>query len=106
MNGYYTRYAHLSSLKVSVGDTVTKGAGIALSGNSGNVTGAHLHFEVRQGVDSSAGAVDPSLFFLMVPMILRDRMREWKMKSGGGSGGSGDDPTYESDGVVSIALGF
>ncbi|MCD7723623.1 MAG: peptidoglycan DD-metalloendopeptidase family protein [Clostridiales bacterium] len=45
-NGLSTLYAHNSQLLVSVGDTVTKGQLIAYSGQSGNATGPHLHFEV------------------------------------------------------------
>ncbi|MGW1539901.1 M23 family metallopeptidase [Streptomyces sp. NPDC002309] len=46
-DGTYTQYGHLSSFSVSVGQTVTPGQRIALSGATGNVTGAHLHFEAR-----------------------------------------------------------
>ncbi|MFF3503924.1 peptidoglycan DD-metalloendopeptidase family protein [Streptomyces sp. NPDC003247] len=46
-DGYYAQYAHLSSLSVSAGQTVSAGQQIGLSGATGNVTGPHLHFEIR-----------------------------------------------------------
>lgn len=44
-NGLYTGYAHQSSLRVSVGQTVTKGQQIGNMGTTGPSTGEHLHFQ-------------------------------------------------------------
>ncbi|MER8004474.1 MULTISPECIES: peptidoglycan DD-metalloendopeptidase family protein [unclassified Streptomyces] len=46
-DGYYAQYAHLSQLSVSAGQSVSPGQQVGLSGATGNVTGPHLHFEIR-----------------------------------------------------------
>ncbi|MFJ9562577.1 peptidoglycan DD-metalloendopeptidase family protein [Streptomyces fuscichromogenes] len=57
-DGYYAQYGHLSALSVSVGQTVVAGQRIGFSGATGNVTGPHLHFEIRTTPDYGSD-VDP-----------------------------------------------
>ena len=47
-SGYESSYAHLYRLFVKVGDSVRLGDPIARAGNSGAVTGAHLHYEISR----------------------------------------------------------
>ena len=56
--GYYTVYAHLSQIAVSVGQEVKQGQAIGASGNTGYSTGPHLHWELRKG----AQKIDPTPF--------------------------------------------
>ena len=48
-DGHSSYYGHLSSKGVSEGQEVNAGQVVGVSGNSGNSTGPHLHFEVRRG---------------------------------------------------------
>ena len=54
-DGYHAFYAHLSRATVDHGDKVSQGDLIGYSGNTGNSTGPHLHFEVRK----NGASLDP-----------------------------------------------
>lgn len=57
-NGYESVYLHNDQLLVNVGDVVAKGQVIAISGNTGIGTAAHLHF----GIKYNGNYIDPLLF--------------------------------------------
>ena len=56
-NGFTTRYGHMSLIGVSVGQRVSRGQLIGVSGNTGNSTGPHLHFGLYR--NSPWAAIDP-----------------------------------------------
>ena len=56
--GYESRYAHLSSVNVSLGEWVSQGQLLGVSGATGRSTGPHLHFELRR----NGLIVDPLAF--------------------------------------------
>lgn len=63
-NGLYTLYAHGSSLVAKVGQEVNQGDLIMYSGNTGNSTGPHLHFEVRKSPGGYSNRVNPLNYLL------------------------------------------
>ncbi|MEV0189179.1 M23 family metallopeptidase [Kitasatospora purpeofusca] len=61
-DGRYAQYAHMSALAVSPGQKVAAGQQIGRSGNTGNSTGPHLHFEIRSA--NQYGAVINPIAYL------------------------------------------
>lgn len=65
-NGYQTWFAHNESQSVQVGDIIQAGQAVGASGNTGNSTGPHVHYGIKQfsGPDDQAGTwLNPELFF-------------------------------------------
>ena len=60
VTGGWVIYAHLSELDVKPKQEIKKGQKIGKSGNTGNSSGPHLHFEMRDNIRWSAGTdIDP-----------------------------------------------
>jgi murein DD-endopeptidase MepM/ murein hydrolase activator NlpD len=63
-NGYQVWMAHLSSIQVSAGDLLSHGDVVGLSGNTGNSTGGHVHYGIKQKTGENTYVwLNPQLFF-------------------------------------------
>jgi hypothetical protein len=64
-DGYFTYYAHLSTIAVTVGQVVSRGQSIGTLGNTsapGNGISPHLHYEVRLGATGYPGNIQRAVF--------------------------------------------
>lgn len=68
-NGKFSQYAHLSKINVNIGQHVKTGEKIALSGNTGNSSGPHLHFEIRTTANYGS-AINPVSFLRTVNVTI------------------------------------
>ena len=68
--GFSSIYGHLSTILVSVGDTVIIGQNIGLVGNSGRSTGSHLHYAIKKGKNEENSL---PYCFLLIKMINKKR---------------------------------
>ncbi len=76
-NGLMTRYAHLSRIDVTVGQSIDAGVTLGGLGSTGRSTGPHLHFEVR--IDGRA--VNPRPFLETAPDVLKEARRTGSTRS-------------------------
>ena len=118
----YTVYGHLERVDVLVGQRVEAGEVIGLSGETGKVTGPHLHFEVRIGNNNYFVSRNPELWLAppqgwgilaarllsgsgdfipsqLVTVISKQNGQTWNVKSYG-SGTVNSDPYYRENLVL------
>ncbi len=69
-NGYQVWLAHLSSISVTKGEVLNYGDVVGLSGSTGNSTGPHLHYGIKQKTGESSYAwLNPQTFFSQAEYI-------------------------------------
>lgn len=61
-DGKYHWFCHLSKVTCSVGDKISRTTKIGVMGNTGNSTGKHLHFEIRNSSNKYADTSDPASY--------------------------------------------
>jgi hypothetical protein len=70
---FFSRYAHLSVVSVQTGQKVKMGQAVGLSGDTGNSSGPHLHYEFRDSSGPKKYPDDPP--YMMRPYVLKDLPR-------------------------------
>jgi len=70
---FFSRYAHLSVVSAQTGQLITLGQTVGLSGNTGNSTGPHLHYEFRDSSGPKKYPASPP--YMMTPYVPKDLPR-------------------------------
>lgn len=94
-SGYRTRYAHLNSQSVSVGQNVSQGQKIGTVGSTGGSSGPHLHYEQRL----NGAAVKPVFNGSTAFFYGTKNYTSKNSCSGGGGGGGGVTGTVNTSGI-------
>jgi murein DD-endopeptidase MepM/ murein hydrolase activator NlpD len=118
----FTVYGHMDKIFVTVGQYVHTGDVIGLVGDTGKVTGVHLHFEVREGKNNFFGSRNPELWMAppqgwgvlaarvmgtsgellykqTVEIHNLDTLQSWEVKTYG-KGPVNSDPYYQENMVI------
>ena len=61
-DGYYCIYAHLAKISVKLREKVDAGQEIGIEGATGNVTGSHLHLELRKEYGDRYSTMNPATY--------------------------------------------
>lgn len=76
---FFSRYAHFSVVSVKTGQLITLGETIGLSGNTGNSTGPHLHYEFRDPTGPKMYPSNPP--YMMTPYVPKDLPRKCSIRT-------------------------
>ena len=68
-DGLFAIYCHLSKAHKATNQTVKEGEWIGNEGATGQVTGAHLHFELRKNYNDKYSTIDPAEYLGLVPEV-------------------------------------
>ncbi len=76
---FFSRYAHLSVVSIQTGQLITMGQAVGLSGDTGNSTGPHLHYEFRDSGGPKKYSTNPP--YMMTPYVPKDLPRRCSIET-------------------------